>query len=189
MNKYLIVGLGNIGLNYANTRHNIGFDILNYVARNHKCIFSNKKYGDIAELKLKGKIIYLLKPSTFMNLSGKAISYYLNHLKISSPNLLVISDDLNLDFGNIRLRKKGSHGGHNGHKNIIEILKTSNYCRLRFGIGKNFHKGEQVKYVLSKWSEKEELELEEKLDLCSKIIINFVLSGLDYTMNHFIKTI
>ncbi len=185
MNRYLIVGLGNIGLNYANTRHNIGFEILDYLATHHTCSFSSKKYGDIAELKLKGKIIYLLKPSTFMNLSGKAITYYLNHLKISITNLLIISDDLNLDFGNIRLRKKGGHGGHNGHKNIIELLKTSNYCRLRFGIGKDFYKGEQVKYVLSKWSQKEECELEEKLDLCSKIIISFVLSGLDYTMNHF----
>ena len=185
MKKYLIVGLGNIGFNYANTRHNIGFDILDYIATHYTCVFSSKKYGDIAELKLKGKSIYLLKPSTFMNLSGKAITYYLNDLKISVSNLLVISDDLNLDFGNIRLRKKGSHGGHNGHKNIIEILKTSNYCRLRFGIGKNFHNGEQVKYVLSKWSQKEEFELEEKLDLCSKIIINFVLSGLDDTMNRF----
>ncbi len=185
MNKYLIVGLGNIGLDYVNTRHNIGFNVLDRLAINFNCSFSNQKYGELAELKVKGKIIYFLKPSTFMNLSGKAINYYLHHFKISLENLLVISDDLNLDFGMIKIRKKGSHGGHNGHKNIIEILKTSNYCRLRFGIGKNFHKGEQVKYVLSKWSQKEEFELEEKLDLCSKIIINFVLSGLDYTMNHF----
>jgi len=187
MNKYLIVGLGNIGLNYANTRHNIGFEVLDCVAKSNTFIFSDKKYGELAELKFKGKQIYFLKPSTFMNLSGKAISYYLNHLKISLENLLVISDDLNLDFGNIRLRKKGSHGGHNGHKNIIETLKTSSYCRLRFGIGKNFHKGNQVKYVLSKWSQKEQIMLEDKLDLCSKIILYFVLSGIDQTMCDFNK--
>ena len=123
MNKYLVVGLGNVGLNYVNTRHNIGFDILDQVSENYVCSFSNQKYGAIAELKIKGKIIYLLKPSTLMNLSGKAIKYYLDYFQISLQNLLVISDDLNLDFGNIRLRKKGSHGGHNGHKNIIECLK------------------------------------------------------------------
>ena len=117
----------------------------------------------------------------------KHLFNYLNHLKISLENLLVISDDLNLDFGNIRLRKKGSHGGHNGHKNIIETLKTSSYCRLRFGIGKNFHKGNQVKYVLSKWSQEEQIMLEDKLDLCSKIILYFVLSGIEQTMCDFNK--
>tara|TARA_B100001758_G_C18348394_1_gene578352 strand:- start:158 stop:721 length:564 start_codon:yes stop_codon:yes gene_type:complete len=185
MNKYLIVGLGNVGLNYTNTRHNIGFEVLDYLAVENAFVFSDKKYGELAKLKVKGKLIYFLKPSTFMNLSGKAIHYYLNHLKISLENLLIISDDLNLDFGNIRLRKKGSHGGHNGHKNIIETLKTSSYCRLRFGIGKNFHKGEQVKYVLSKWSKEEQTMLKEKLDLCSKIILYFVLSGIDQTMCNF----
>jgi len=185
MNKYLIVGLGNVGLNYVNTRHNIGFDVLDCLAKNNTCIFLNQKYGELAELKVKGKIIYFLKPSTFMNLSGKAISYYLTHFKISLENLLVISDDLNLDFGVLRLRKKGSHGGHNGHKNIIEILKTSNYCRLRFGIGNNFNKNQQVKYVLSEWSKEEQSVIKEKKEMCSKIIIDFVLSGIDHTMNHF----
>ena len=187
MNKYLIVGLGNSGLNYANTRHNIGFDILDYVATNHKSSFSTKKYGDLAELRIQGVVIYLLKPSTFMNLSGKAIEYYLNYFKISLKNLLVISDDLNLDFGNLKLRKKGGHGGHNGHKNIIEILESSIYCRLRFGIGRSFHKGQQVKYVLSKWSNEEQKKLEEKIDECSKIIIYFVLHGVDNTMTKFNK--
>lgn len=185
MNKYLIVGLGNIGPNYANTRHNVGFDILDYVAINHESSFSTQRYGDVAELKIKGKVIYLLKPSTFMNLSGEAIDYYLNYFKISLKNLLVISDDLNLDFGNLKLRKKGGHGGHNGHKNIIEILKSSIYCRLRFGIGKNFHEGRQVKYVLSKWSNEEQKKLEERIDQCSKIIIYFVLHGVDNTMTNF----
>ena len=185
MNKYLIVGLGNIGLNYVNTRHNIGFDALDHVTKINNCNFFSQKYGEIAELKLKGRLIYFLKPSTFMNLSGKAIHYYLNHFKISLENLLVISDDLNLDFGIIKLRKKGSHGGHNGHKNIIETLKKSTYCRLRFGIGKNFLQGQQVQYVLSEWSKEEQVFLKEKIDLCAKIIIHFVLSGADYTMNHF----
>jgi len=187
MNKYLIVGLGNIGLNYVDTRHNIGFNVLDRVAINYNCSFSNQKYGDLAELKLKGKIIYFLKPSTFMNLSGKAINYYLHHFKISLENLLVISDDLNLDFGIIKLRKKGGHGGHNGHKNIIESLQSRSYSRLRFGIGKNFHEGKQVKYVLSKWSEEEKNILEEKIELSSKIILHFALSGVEYTMNHFNK--
>ena len=185
MNKYLIVGLGNEGLNYVNTRHNIGFNIVDHLAIGHTCIFSDKKYGSLAQLKIKGKIIYLLKPTTFMNLSGKAVNYYLNYLKIPIENLLVISDDLNLDFGNIRLRPKGSHGGHNGHRNIIETLNTSIYCRLRFGIGKNFNKGQQVNYVLSKWSFDEKSNLESKIDLCSKMILNFVLSGLENTMNIF----
>jgi len=187
MNKYLIVGLGNIGLNYVNTRHNIGFDVLDHIVKNNTCVFSDQKYGKLAELKVKGKLIYFLKPSTFMNLSGKAINYYLNHFKISLENLLVISDDLNLDFGVIRLRKKGGHGGHNGHKNIIKMLRTPTYCRLKFGIGNNFHKGQQVKYVLSEWSEKEKIILDEKIEICSEIIIYFVLYGLDQTMNHFHK--
>ncbi len=185
MKKYLIVGLGNIGLNYVRTRHNIGFDIINQIATEHKSNFSNQKYGEVAELNIKGKRIYLLKPSTFMNLSGKSIKYYLNYFNIPLINLLVVSDDLNLDFGKIRLRKKGSDGGHNGHKNIIEVLKTSNYCRLRFGIGQNFQKGEQVKYVLSKWSPSEEKNMTQQLDFCSKTILNFVFSGIEDTMNNF----
>ena len=120
-----------------------------------------------------------------MNLSGKSIKYYLNYFNIPLNNLLVVSDDLNLDFGKIRVRKNGSDGGHNGHKNIIEVLKTSNYCRLRFGIGKNFQKGQQAKYVLSKWSSLEEKTITQKLDFCSKIILNFVFLGIEDTMNNF----
>ena len=185
MNKYLIVGLGNVGINYIDTRHNIGFNILDYISINNDSAFSIEKYGECAIFKLKGKQVYLLKPSTLMNLSGKAVNYYLVNLKIPIQNLLVISDDLNLDFGELKLRKKGGSGGHNGHKHIIEVLKSSNYSRLKFGIGKNFKTGGQVQYVLSKWSEQEKLNLDSPLNLSAKIVNSFILSGIENTMSNF----
>ena len=185
MNKYLIVGLGNIGLDYINTRHNIGFSIIEHFSLIYSSNFILKKNAELANFKLKGRLVYLLKPTTLMNLSGKAVNYYLNDLKIPLENSLIISDDLNLEFGQIRLRKKGSDGGHNGHKSIAHHLNSSNYPRLRFGIGKNFRRGGQSKYVLSTWSPSEKLALNKKLELSSNIISNFILSGIENTMNMF----
>ena len=187
MSKYLIVGLGNVGPNYTNTRHNIGFDIIDHFCLTKEIQFVKEKNGFICKFKLEGKTIYLLKPSTYMNLSGNAIKYYLNYYKVSLKNLLVIADDLNLDFGKIKLRTSGGHGGHNGHRNIIENLNSSNYCRIKFGIGKSFQKGEQVKYVLSKWSLNELESLSAKIDICYKMIVSFILSGPEITMNNLNK--
>jgi len=185
MKKHLIVGLGNVGLEYYNTRHNIGFESIDYFAQKYNEIFSEKRYGHVSEVKIKNKTIILLKPSTYMNLSGNAINYYLNQHKINIDNLLVISDDLDLTFCQIKIKSKGGHGGHNGHKNIIQALNTNNYPRLRFGIGKNFSKGGQVNYVLGKWSELEKKEIEQVLPLTSEIITSFIFEGIERTMNTF----
>tara|TARA_B100000900_G_scaffold83862_1_gene67826 strand:- start:160 stop:720 length:561 start_codon:yes stop_codon:yes gene_type:complete len=185
MKKYLIVGLGNIGSNYENTRHNIGFNILDSFAENNSAEFSSQKYGKLCNVKIKENKAFLLKPDTFMNLSGKAIYYYINYYKIPIENILVISDDLHLEFGIIKFKKKGSHGGHNGHKSIMSSINTSIYCRLKFGISKNFNSGQQIKYVLSKWTENEKNELEELLKKCCKIIYSYMEIGPDKTMNNF----
>ena len=185
MKKHLIVGLGNVGESYLYTRHNIGFEILNYFANQYEQSFSEKRYGHICNVKIKNQNIFLLKPSTYMNLSGKAISYYLKELKIPINNLLVVSDDLDLNFCGLKLKPKGGHGGHNGHRNIIEILNTSSYARLRFGIGKNYRRGEQVNYVLSKWSEEEILKIKETIPVSHDIIKSFVFEGIEKTMNIF----
>ncbi|HBK82782.1 MAG TPA: aminoacyl-tRNA hydrolase [Flavobacterium sp.] len=183
MNKFLIVGLGNIGPQYVNTRHNIGFKILNQYAKKEQIEFQTAKLGDIAQHKVKGKTIFLLKPNTFMNLSGKAIKYWLDKENIPLENLLVITDDLNLSFGTIRIKGKGSDGGHNGLKNTQLILNTAAYPRFRFGISDQFKKGQQVNYVLGEWNETELSKLEERLTLSAEIINSFVLSGLQETMN------
>tara|TARA_B100000900_G_scaffold305045_2_gene263685 strand:- start:113 stop:673 length:561 start_codon:yes stop_codon:yes gene_type:complete len=185
MKKYLIVGLGNIGSNYVNTRHNIGFDVLDSFAACYSVDFSSQKYGELCNVKIKENKVFLLKPNTFMNLSGKAIYYYMNYYKIPIGNLLVISDDLHLEFSVVKFKKKGSHGGHNGHKSIMSSLGCSIYCRLKFGIGKNFNSGQQIKYVLSKWAENEEVELKKLLEKCCKIILSYVELGADETMNNF----
>ncbi len=185
MKKHLIVGLGNVGESYLYTRHNIGFEILNYFAHQYEQSFLEKRYGHICNVKIKNQNIFLLKPSTYMNLSGKAISYYLKELKIPINNLLVVSDDLDLNFCGLKLKPKGGHGGHNGHRNIIEILNTSSYARLRFGIGKNYRRGEQVNYVLSKWSEEEILKIKETIPVSLDIIKSFVFEGIEKTMNIF----
>jgi PTH1 family peptidyl-tRNA hydrolase len=185
MKKFLIVGLGNIGAEYENTRHNIGFKILDYFAKEESLTFTTQKLGDIATHKYKGKAIIFLKPSTYMNLSGKAVKYWMDKEKISLENILIITDDLNLPFDTIRLKGKGSHGGHNGLKDIQEKFGTSNYVRLRFGVGNNFSKGKQVDYVLGEWSNEEELILHEKLKTMSEVIKSFVSSGLSNTMNNY----
>jgi len=185
MKKYLIVGLGNIGEKYADTRHNIGFKVLDAFAEKENLIFETQKLGDLTTFKLKGKTMIFLKPSTYMNLSGKAVLYWLTKEKIPLENLLVITDDLNLPFGNIRLKTKGSDGGHNGLKDIQETLKTINYNRFRFGISDAFSKGRQVDYVLGEWSTEESEKLKERLDTSIKLIKSFVLEGINIAMNTF----
>lgn len=185
MNKFLIVGLGNIGAEYANTRHNIGFKILDFFARKEQISFQDVKLGAVANYKFKGKSFFLLKPNTFMNLSGKAVRYYMDKENIPRENILVIADDLNLAFGSIRIRTKGSDGGHNGLKNINLLLGTTEYPRFRFGISDEFKKGQQIKYVLGEWSDDEKNKLEERLTLASEIIKSFATDGLSNTMTTF----
>ena len=183
--KYLIVGLGNIGADYVNTRHNIGFKALNHFANTHNIEFENRKLGALANYKLKGRIFLLLKPNTFMNLSGKAIKYWLDKEKIPMANLLVVTDDLNLSFGTLRFKTKGSDGGHNGLKDIQDKLNTNQYSRLRFGISDEFSKGRQVDYVLGVWSDEESSKLDERLSRVSQSLISFGMSGINETMNQF----
>ena len=183
MKKFLIVGLGNIGAEYVNTRHNIGFKILDYFANQENISFQTVKLGEIAEFKSKGRTILLLKPNTFMNLSGKAVKYWLEKENIDKENLLVITDDLNLSFGSIRIKAKGSDGGHNGLKNIQLLLNSAEYPRFRFGISDAFKKGKQVDYVLGEWSLEEKESLKERYSMSSEIIKSFVFAGLNSTMN------
>jgi len=185
MKKFLIVGLGNIGEKYADTRHNIGFKILDYLAKSADTAFETVKLGDIATLKIKGRTLILLKPSTYMNLSGKALKYWLEKEKIPLENLLVITDDLNLPFGSLRLKIKGSDGGHNGLKDIQDKLQTTKYNRFRFGISDTFSKGRQVDYVLGEWSNDEISKLDERLKIASDLIKSFPLAGINNTMNQF----
>ncbi|NQY06317.1 MAG: aminoacyl-tRNA hydrolase [Flavobacteriaceae bacterium] len=185
MKKFLIVGLGNIGIDYVNTRHNIGFKVLNHIAEKENLTFEERKLGKLTVYKVKGRHVLLLKPNTYMNLSGKAIKYWLDQEKIPVENLLVITDDLNLDFNTIRLKTKGSDGGHNGLKDIQEKLQTIKYNRFRFGISSNFKKGKQVNYVLGKWSDEEMDILKNRVDITKDIIDSFVLSGIANTMNQF----
>lgn len=182
--KYLIVGLGNIGAKYDNTRHNIGFEVVDSLAREFDATFETKRLGDIATFRHKGRTVILLKPSTYMNLSGKAVQYWLQKEKILSSNLLVIVDDLNIDFGKLRLRAKGSDGGHNGIKDINQTI-GGKYARLRFGIGNDYSKGRQVDFVLGEWSEEERKKLEEIIPRAKDAIKSFVTIGLERTMNHF----
>lgn len=183
--KYLIFGLGNIGIDYANTRHNIGFKVLDALAGASNISFTDNRYSFSAEYKFKGRTYLLIKPTTYMNLSGKAVNYWLQKEKVSVENMLVILDDIALPFGTLRLKKKGSDGGHNGLKHINETLGHHNYARLRFGIGDDFSKGRQVNYVLGEWSKEELLDLPERLDKCIEIINSFGTIGIDRTMNLF----
>lgn len=185
MKKFLIVGLGNIGEKYANTRHNIGFKILDYLANSEDATFETQKLGDITSVKLKGRTLILLKPNTYMNLSGKAIKYWLEKENIPLENLLVITDDLNLAFGTLRLKTKGSDGGHNGLKDTQDKLQTTSYNRFRFGISDSFSKGKQIDYVLSEWSADENAQLEERLKISAELIKSFALAGVNITMNHY----
>ena len=185
MKKFLIVGLGNIGAEYVNTRHNIGFKILDFMAKKEALSFETVKLGALAEYKFKGRTYLLLKPNTFMNLSGKAVQYWMEKEKIAKENVLVITDDLNLAFGTIRIKPKGSDGGHNGLKNINLVLNSNEYARFRFGISDAFKKGQQVNYVLGEWGESELAALPERLELASEAIKSFGTAGLEFTMTGF----
>lgn len=185
MKKFLIVGLGNIGPKYANTRHNIGFKIVDFYAEKNSLSWETAKLGDITSHKVKGRTLIFLKPSTFMNLSGRALKYWMEKEKIPMENLLVITDDLNLAFGTIRIKTKGSDGGHNGLKDIQNTLQTTNYNRFRFGISDAFSKGRQVDYVLGEWEMEEEKLLPERLEKSCEIIESFALAGINITMNTF----
>lgn len=184
-NKFLIVGLGNIGAEYVNTRHNIGFKVVDFLAKKEGITFEIVKLGSLAEYKFKGRTFLLLKPNTFMNLSGKAVKYWMEKENIPLENILIITDDLNLSFGTIRIRKKGSDGGHNGLKSIHSLLNTTDYTRFRFGISDEFKKGKQVDYVLGDWDEDEKAKLLERLELASEIIKSFGTAGLENTMTTF----
>ena len=181
--KYLIVGLGNIGDEYAATRHNIGFMMLDAFADALNATWADKRYGFVAKCRVKNAEMVLLKPTTYMNLSGNAVRYWLQQEKIPVENMLVLVDDLNLPFGTIRIRKQGSNGGHNGLGNIQSVLGTENYARVRFGIGNNFSRGAQCNFVLGKWTEEEQKLLPERLKITSEIIPSFCLQGMDRTMN------
>ncbi|HEX8269900.1 MAG TPA: aminoacyl-tRNA hydrolase [Flavobacterium sp.] len=182
MKKFLIVGLGNIGAEYANTRHNIGFKILDHFARKESLTFDTVKLGQLAKYSFKGRTLLLLKPNTYMNLSGKAVQYWMDKENIPLENIFVITDDLNLPFGSIRIKPKGSDGGHNGLKNINFVLNTNNYTRFRFGISDAFKKGQQVDYVLGNWGNDENEKLPERLELSAEIIKSFATAGLENTM-------
>jgi PTH1 family peptidyl-tRNA hydrolase len=185
--KYLIAGLGNIGPEYKNTRHNIGFQILDAMGIASNIDFKDRRYGFIAEYKFKGRTFLLLKPTTYVNLSGRAVNYWLKKENVPIENLLVLVDDLALPFGTLRIKAKGSPGGHNGLRNISEVLCRNDYARLRFGIGDDFHSGFQVNFVLSEWSREEQDQIPEKIDTCIDIIQSFGTIGVERTMNFFNK--
>lgn len=183
--KYLIVGLGNMGAEYEDTRHNIGFDVVDALAREFGIDFKNDTLGDLAEFRHKGRTFVLLKPSTFMNRSGKSVRHWMTKHKIEKQHLLVIVDDLNLPFGKMRVRPKGSDGGHNGLKDIDQMTGGNNYARLRLGIGNDFYQGQQVNYVLGKWSREEAEELPEILKTAGEAVKAFGTIGMQHTMNQF----
>jgi len=183
--KYLIAGLGNIGAEYHETRHNIGFMILDALAKASNVVFSDKRYGAVAEVKLKGRTLILLKPSTYMNLSGNAIRYWMQKESIQEEHLLVVVDDLALPFGSLRLKTKGSDAGHNGLKHIQTTLGTQTYSRLRFGIGNDFPPGRQVDYVLNGFDPEEQEKLPQRIELATDIIKSFCLAGVANTMNQY----
>lgn len=183
--KYLIVGLGNIGNEYCNTRHNIGFSVLDALAEASNISFTTQRYGDVATMRLKNQSLVLLKPSTYMNLSGDAVRYWKNKENIEIENIIIVVDDLSLPFGAIRLKGKGSDGGHNGLKNITSALQTEAYPRLRFGIGNDFPRGAQVDYVLGHFTAEQQELMPERLKIAVEAIKSFCLSGLPFTMTHF----
>jgi len=183
--KYLIVGLGNPGVEYKNTRHNIGYTVLDSLAEKSSIVFSDKRYGFRAELKHKGRILILVKPTTFMNLSGKAVNYYLQFENIPIENMMIVVDDLALPFGTVRIKSKGGSGGHNGLQHIEETIGTNVYNRMRFGIGSEFRQGQQVDYVLGNWEKEELLTLQSRIDLATDAILSFPVTGIERTMNFF----
>ena len=183
MNTFLIVGLGNIGIDYQNTRHNIGFTVLDALTKKVDISFSTLRYGDVAEMNHKGKRLVLLKPSTLMNRSGNAVRYWIKQRKISIQNIIIITDDVHLDFGYLRIRKQGSDGGHNGLRDIQDKLESNQYPRLRVGIGANFSKGRQADFVLSPWNPDEKRMLPTIVDRATKAVVDFATQGLEKTMN------
>ncbi len=183
--KYLIAGLGNFDIEYINTRHNIGFNVLDQLAKEKEIQFTSKRYAEFAEFKLKGKTFILIKPTTYMNLSGKAVKYWLDKENLPYENLLVITDDLNLPLGKIRFRKNGSDGGHNGLRSIQELLNSNLYPRMRLGIGNEFGKGRQVDYVLGKWTAEENKIVAEVTKQAADAVISFALEGIDRAMNKY----
>lgn len=185
--KFLITGLGNIGTEYSGTRHNIGFDVVDFLALKFDVSFKSVRYGFLGAFKHKGRFFYLLKPNTYMNLSGQAVRYWLQKEKINTKNLLVVSDDLNINFGQVKIKAKGSAGGHNGLKNIEQLLGSSAYPRLRVGIGDRFSKGRQVDFVLGKWSDEEGIILQEIISHAADAVLSFGSIGLERTMNSFNK--
>lgn len=185
MSKYLIAGLGNIGNEYENTRHNIGFDVVNYLSEKLQTSFASDRLADVAQAKYKGRQLSIIKPTTYMNLSGKAVLYWRNYLKIPDENILVIVDEIAFPIGQFKIHPKGSNGGHNGLKSIEEHLQTTEYPRLRVGIGNNFPKGKQVEYVLGKWKEEEWKIMQQTIPLCAEAILCFVFEGLQNAMNKY----
>jgi PTH1 family peptidyl-tRNA hydrolase len=185
MKKFLLLGLGNIGEDYVGTRHNIGFQAMDTLAQQEGFSFESRKLGDVGSFKVKGRHVLVLKPSTFMNRSGKALKYWLEKENIPLEHLLVVTDDLNLPFGTLRLKSKGSDGGHNGLQDIQQYLGRTDYHRLRFGVGAEFRKGQQVDFVLGKWNEEEKKSLGERLERLSQMICSFVLAGPKITMNEY----
>ena len=183
--KYLIACLGNIGAEYDETRHNIGFKIADHLAKDLEYTFTTSRLAQVSEMKYRGKTLIVIKPTTYMNLSGKAVKYWLNEEKIPMENLLVVNDDIALPLGTLRLRKKGADGGHNGLTDIIEKLGTNEFCRLRFGLGDDFPRGRQIDFVLGKWKASEEPIVNEKCDMAVEIIKSFVTQGPDRTMTQF----
>ncbi|QCX01382.1 aminoacyl-tRNA hydrolase [Aggregatimonas sangjinii] len=185
MRKFLVVGLGNIGDEYLETRHNIGFKVLDALAKAEGFVFETKKLGDVGSFKTKGRTVLCLKPSTYMNRSGKALKYWMEKEKIPLANVLVITDDINLSFGTLRLKTKGSDGGHNGLKDIQNFLQTTAYNRLRFGVGSDFGKGRQIEYVLGNWGDEENASLKERIARATEMVRSFVLAGVSITMNQY----
>lgn len=185
--KYLIVGLGNIGDEYKDTRHNIGFAVLDAIALASNVSFTDRRYGAVCQVRYKGRDLILLKPSTFMNLSGNAVNYWLKKENVPVENMLVIVDDLALPLGNIRMRPKGSDGGHNGLAHISNVLSTNEYPRIRIGIGNNFRKGSQINYVLGTWSPEEKKFMEERTAIVIEMIKSFAFAGIELTMTAFNK--
>lgn len=185
MAKYLIVGLGNIGDEYQRTRHNIGFDIIDTFAESVGATWQDRRYGMVATCRVKSAQLVLLKPSTYMNLSGNAVRYWLQAEKVPVENLLVLVDDLNIPFGKLRIRKAGSNGGHNGLGHIQQVLGTDAYARVRFGIGNEYTRGRQINFVLGEWTDEEKQALPERLKIAAEIIPSFCLQGIDRTMNQY----
>lgn len=185
--NFLIAGLGNIGDEYAGTRHNIGFRVLDALAKASNLVFEDKRYGFVTTLRVKNQTLILLKPSTYMNLSGNAVRYWMNAKKIPLENLLVVVDDLSLPFGQLRMKPSGSEGGHNGLKHITSVLGTQQYARLRFGIGNDFPRGGQIDYVLGPFPPEQLAQMDERLDMACEMVRSFALSGIQFTMNHYNK--